>query len=164
MREKILYPSTGVRIFSPLMGIAAGAAGWRTASNHHLTGWLLLICSAIWLLAGLVNLLPRATFLRLTKEGLCLSTLFFRQELKWEDVADFRCFQFNSPGGALQSSFRARTYVVADISPDAKHPPKNIEASRRRYGCDFFFPFTFGMSAQQLADLLNKWRQQRAAV
>jgi hypothetical protein len=173
MPEKILYPSLSIRLFIPLAGIAGGVAGWQGASNQlpkspvlylhsplwwQGMGWFLIFCGVVWLVVGLINLLPGATFLRLSAEGLCLSTIFFRQELKWDDVVAFSLFQFNTPRGNLQSSFRARTFVVADISPDAEHPPKGMEKSRRLYGCDFFFPFTFGMPAQQLADLLNEWR------
>jgi hypothetical protein len=178
MTEKILYPSLVIRLFIPLVGVAGIVAGWQAASNNlpkspalyshsplwwQEMGWFLIVCSVVWLVVGLINLLPGATFLRLTAEGLCLSTIFYRQELRWDDIVSFSLFQFNVPRGALKSSFRARTFVVADISPDAKHPPKGVEKMRRVYGCDFFFPFTFGMPAQQLADLLNEWRLHRSA-
>jgi hypothetical protein len=171
--EKILYPSLGIRLFIPLAGIAGIAAGWKAASNQipkspvlyshsplwwQGMGWFIIFCGAVWLVIGLVNLLPAATFLRLNAEGLGLSTIFYRQELEWGDVANFRLFQFNALRGTLRSSLRARTYVVADISSDAKRPPKGMEKMLRVYGCDFFFPSTFGMSAQHLADMLNEWR------
>lgn len=175
MTERTLYPSLGIRLFIPLGGIAGIALGWQAAANQlpksfvfcllspiwwEGTGWLILFCGVLWLIAGLASLLPGATFLRLTAEGLCLSTFFYRQELRWDDVAKFRLFQFNKPPGTLMSSFRARTFVVADISPDAKHPPKGVEKMRQVYGCDFFLPYTFGMSPQSLADVLNEWRMQ----
>jgi hypothetical protein len=178
MTEMTLHPSLGIRLFVPLAGIAGIVAGWQALANQlpkgfvfysvspiwwEGMGWLIIFCGVLWLVAGLVNLLPGATFLRLKAEGLCLSTLFYRQELKWDDVANFRLFQFNAPHGSLRSSFRARTFVVADISPDAKHPPKGMEKTRQAYGCDFFLPFTFGMSPQCLADVLNEWRLQHCS-
>jgi hypothetical protein len=178
MPEKTLYPSLGIRLFIPIMGVAGVAAGWQAASNQlpqspilysypplvwQGIGWILALCGALWLIVGLINLLPVATFLRLTAEGLCLSTLFYRQELKWNDVVSFSLFQLKTRRGAMKSSFRARTYVVADIYPNAKCPPKGVEKVRSALGHDFFFPFTFGMSAQQLTDLLNEWRVRQSA-
>jgi hypothetical protein len=179
MCERTLYPSLGIRLFIPFTGLAGFALGWQAASNQlpknfvyyslspvwwESFGWLMIVCSFLWLLVGFVNFLPGATFLRLSAEGLCLSTIFYRQKLKWSDVVNFRLFQFNAPRGNLRPSFRTRTFVVADISPNAENPPKGLEKMRRTYDCDFFLPFTFGMSPQSLADLLNTWRLQHCST
>jgi hypothetical protein len=164
MEERIFYPSIGFRLFIPFLGLAGVVVGYQMLSDEagHYgllsnavyregVGMFLIIGASIGTALGLINLLPQACFLKFDPEKLMAVIFFYPQELKWIDVRLFRSFQFR------QSS---RYQVVADVYDNASLPLKKREALRDRYGCDFFLPCNYGMSAQKLTDLLNEWRNR----
>jgi hypothetical protein len=166
MEEKILYPSIGLKVFIPCLGLAGGIVGYHlfTGQEHFSypldntytqKGWgiFLLLGSLVITTLGLLKLLPSACFLKLDGDKLTTAIFFIRRELAWNDVSLFRTFRFrpSSPNR-----------VVADVYENAASPltRKLSTFSRNRYGIDFLLPCNYSMSAEDLMILLNEWRSR----
>jgi hypothetical protein len=134
---------------------------------EHAVGWLLLPCSALWVIAGVTNFSRRACFLKLNTEGFTTCWLFLSFNIKWSNVKEFRTGL--SPG----KSFKLKT-VVADVFDlnDIKYntplymgligylngPGAYYAQVRAWYGADIAIVTNYGLSAMDLVSLLNKWR------
>lgn len=134
----------GVSIFVLVVGGAAVAAGeqggwWAVAGGAVLTGFL-----------GL--LLVRPNRLELDDQGFTTVTpLGRRSRVEWR-----RCGAFRVHRPDIDGSFRAPLRVVYDTEDSNGHPLALV--SQVVAGGSAALPDTYGMSAADLADLLNRYR------
>lgn len=144
----------------------------RTKSVALLGGSLLFVLCGIWLreegpvaawltivLFGLaavvfsVNLLPGSSYLKLTSEGFEQRVLFRTHEEAWKDIQHFEAYRNPT------SSSRLVGYVYdPDCASTAGGAARKI--SRSLVGLDGALPDTYGMSADELAALMNDWLER----
>jgi hypothetical protein len=96
-----------------------------------------------------VQLVPGASYLRLSGEGFVVCTLFRRQPIvSWKEASAFRV--------ALVPPRRTKMVVYDRASGDPQRAARRI--NKFLVGPDEGLPDTYGMKSPDLADFLNDWR------
>lgn len=154
-----LYPSRAKIVWLLLIGLLFVLAGiWMV----HEGQWFGYVCAGFFGL-GLpilaLQLHPKAAYLRLTSEGFTFCTSFRAYTIRWTDVQKFAVNLLPLP---------AMTQMVAwNFSP---HYPRYQASARARAisksmsGYDGALPNTYGMKAQELAELMERLRQKYATT
>ena len=128
-------------------GLAAQAA-WRAS-----VAWAAIVFFGLGVLVAIVNVLPGGSYLELDQRGFTMCNLFRKTFHRWEDLAEF--FPLSLDGVKPMVALR---YV----------PSYQGQASARRLatklaGAEGGLPDTYGLSAAELARLLNKVRAEQSA-
>jgi hypothetical protein len=133
--------------------------------------WLLLLCSAflcggIWMISvgqskgwfvasfgglgvivTLVQSLPNASYLVLTKKGFVVRSLFRSHSYSWQEVGAFSV-----------ATIKRNRIVVFSFATTYQRARKVRTLLRTFAGYEGALPDTYGMKADDLASLLNEWR------
>ena len=103
-------------------------------------------------LASLWMLLPNSAYLLLTTTGFTVRTLFKQKDYRWAEVEDF--------GATI---LRGKPWVVFTLSREGKVnlPETSLRGLNKAVsGGDDNLPDTYGMSAEELAELMNQWKKR----
>jgi hypothetical protein len=151
--ELVLKPSK-LRQFRLLITGAIFTAGgvWMIAS-HNLMGWFVLLFFGLCLLVFVINLLPNASYLRLTKDGFEVKQLFRSNFYRWTDVQDIQS------GAQYKYGFPIRTYVGFNFSDTYEQAGKARAIAKSLTGCEGQLADNFGMEAPGLAALMARWKE-----
>lgn len=152
----VARPGTTLLRPSPVRWLLVGAgsavlvvAGIWLVSKGQGGGWLSIVFFGLCLAVCVVNLLPDASLLELSPEGLRVRSLFRDGFVRWGDVQAFtvrrvgfrRIVGWNyAPGYALHAAGRR---VAAGLT-----------------GLEGALPDSYGLSPKALAELLEQWRQR----
>lgn len=124
--------------------------GYLYRPTNALIGWLMMLFFGLGVLASLVNLYPGSTYLRLTSEGFTTATLARREFYPWTEIAQFTPIKIG-----------LNTMVGLSYVNPAAAPP--VRRTRLRLnGVEQVLPDTYGLSAEALADLLNRVRVEHS--
>jgi hypothetical protein len=138
-REALLVALSVVLAF---ISALAGASG-------SVIGWVGFFFFALAAVVIAVNLLPRASYLRLERSGFLVGSLFRADRLwRWNEVTGFRVYDL--PGGTRQVGF--------DFAPGAE--PAGSRLASRLAGVQGALPNSYGFKAEELADLMNRWQEE----
>ena len=112
-------------------------------------GWLGIgffgLCSIVFALL----LLPNASYLELTPEGFTIRSLFRSHSYSWTEIETF----------AVGYASRMKT-VVFNLSPFYENQHTLRKTNKKLFGFEACLPDTYGMSAEELADLMNTWKRR----
>jgi hypothetical protein len=125
---------------------AIGVLGVRT--DGPVVGWLCLILFGLGSIVFLIQLLPGASYLRLSPDGFTYCSLFRTWPMIfWRDVSEFRA-AYVSRGAAL---------VVYDSNATSKPTLRKI--NRALVGAtDGISASAYGLKPEELAEVMNAWR------
>jgi hypothetical protein len=106
------------------------------------------LCASV----GLVGLLPNSSYLTLTEQGFLFASLFRKHFVAWSSVQSFLPvkIKFNSMVGWTYSSEFRESRRLRRINTSIA----GVEAA---------LPDTYGMSAEQLANLMNRLRDKHTS-
>lgn len=96
-----------------------------------------------------LNLLPNSSYLRLTQEGFTICTMFKRRSVRWADVSKFGI-----------ASIGTRKTIGWDLS---QSPSTAEKAATIMTGYASTLPDTYGLTAEELADLMNRLRNEHTS-
>lgn len=114
-------------------------------------GWFFIVVSPIWAVVCLLQLLPNATYLRLTPEGFTTCVLFRAHSTRWDDVQEF---------GVTKKS---RAGVVGwNYVPGKSMPGSGHTISQASFGYEATLSHMHGMNPEELVVILEKLRRQYA--
>jgi hypothetical protein len=144
-----LYPSRKkwLLVFAGSALFAVGGA-WMIRSGDG-RGWLGVIFFGLGALVAAVQLLPGAGALMLDRDGFEVASLFRRHRTRWQDAAGFIAARLP----------RARQKMVAydDATLGTTSLTKfNVSVIGRNAA----LPDTYGFSADDLAQLMARWRER----
>jgi hypothetical protein len=131
--------------------VATLACGIMTAAGVWIIGdgqWLGLIPTfffGLGLVVSLILLLPNSSFLELDDDGFCFRNLFRDSRFSWADIAGFEARRL--------SMRKIVTFDFAHGYTASRHAPA---LARTISGAEGALPDTYGMSAEDLADLMNE--------
>lgn len=151
--EITLYPSRRAWLPVLLISIVFTAGGVWMAAKGDWKGWAALIFFGLCtLVSALMVLFPQVTSLRLTEEGFYIRSLFRTHFTRWEDVTGFAVFSIsvNAMVGFNYSASYTRQQLGRQWAQDLA-------------GWEGALSDTYGMSAQELADLMNAWKRDSEA-
>ncbi len=127
---------------------AIGVLGIRT--DGPVVGWLCLIVFGSGSILFLIQLLPGASYLRLSPDGFTYRSLFRTwPTIFWRDVSEFRA-AYVSLGAVL---------VVYDSNATSKPTLRKI--NRALVGAtDGISASNYGLDPEELAEVMNAWRSR----
>jgi hypothetical protein len=119
-------------------------------TDGGIVGWFGLVFFGLGSLVFAVQFMPSASYLSLTAEGFVVSALFRKWPLiRWEDVSAFRVAAAPPTGIKM---------VVFDWHRGTK--PLLRKINRALVGAGEGLPDTYGLKPGDLAELLNRWREE----
>ena len=117
--------------------------------------WLVIgffgLCAAVFI----VQLAPGANYLKLDREGFTYATLFRPIRVAWHDVSPF------SAGHIWLTRVVQFDPAQSATDPNAKRAVAAL--ARGLTGASGALPNTYGMTADALAELMNRWRDRAIA-
>jgi len=158
-RNLVLRPSLKKNAWMLVASIAFVAIGILAVLNEETkTGLLVLGFFSICAVVLSINLMPGASWLRLTNEGFHFRTLYREPKfIAWKSVSRFRVSEVSDETMVVYTSEKGAQSALA---------PMNAALT----GHTEALPNTFGESPEELAKLMNEWREravrdeQRAAT
>lgn len=147
----MLYPSR-LKLVGLLMVCAVFVGiGVAALGNHSpFVGWMCSLVFGVAFVVFLVQLLPGASYLRLTDEGFEFCAIFRKSPLiPWGDVSEFRVAKLPPAGNRM---------VVFDWKTRPQGRVRKI--NRTLAGATDGLPDNYGMKHQALADLMNERRSR----
>jgi hypothetical protein len=117
--------------------------------------WLGIIFFGSGVVVFTINLLPNCTHLKLSEKGFEARTLYRSSFTPWADVELF--------GAGTAMGNKTVCFAYSAFSPSLKKASKDGVGWLRKLNNTEgigWLPQTYGMSAEDLAKLLNKWKQK----
>ena len=148
----ILKPSPGKLARNFILVAACAVLGVFTAASGEKLGWLLAVFFGLGLLVFPLQMLPGSTYLRLTKEGFEMSSLYRKRGYRWSDVSGFSVGQVSK--GKM---------VVFGLSEQFQSLQGLRRASKKITGYEAALPDNYGMRYEDLAALMNQYKEEAGA-
>jgi hypothetical protein len=117
-----------------------------------LEGWLVLIFFGLVAVVGAGAMLPGAGGLILDRDGFGVTSLFRRHRTRWQDATGFQ---------AARIPPARQSFVVYDDATQSKKSLAKINVGI--VGRNAALPDTYGLSADDLAQLMAQWRERTLA-
>jgi hypothetical protein len=144
----ILYPSR-TKWLLVLLGCAAFAAiGFWMIASENVFGWLLLLFFGTGAGLAFVALLPGASALKLDRRAFEITSLFRRYPVSWQAVSNFEALPIATSGIKV---------VLFDNADEGHRVISNLNVAVSGHNAGL--PDTYGMSAEELASLMVRWRE-----
>jgi len=134
------------------LAVASGAfvigGIWELANNQPFSGWLTIIFFGFCFGVALLNLLPKASYLRLSTNGFVMCSSFRRRFYSWQSVGEFSVRKIG------------RQEMIVFNSEQDSHS-KLAGTNRLFTGGTSAIPFTsYDVPSTVLARQLNEWRER----
>jgi hypothetical protein len=147
-----LYPSRKKWLLVFAGGALFASGGVWMIRSGEWTGWFPLVIFALVVVIAAVAMLPGAGALTLDREGFEITNLFRRHRTSWQDALRFATARIPP---ATQ-----RWVVYDDLGHSAKQLAKiNVEIVGRNAA----LPDTYGLSSDDLGQLMTEWRERALA-
>ena len=125
------------------------AGGVWMSSRGEWMGWFASCFFGLGIIVAIVQLLPNASYLLLTEDGFESRSLYRSWFLRWNEVAYFSTVTIGHN--------RMVSMGFSDLYGTAKTTRR---FARFISGAEGALPDPYGMKADQLADLLNEWKNR----
>lgn len=130
------------------------------ATGDRVDGWVYLALALLFLAAGLLQRLPKISYLKLTPEGFAERHLFQSRSLvRWQDVEQFIIGHAN---WAWWLGLGLLKWVAFNFVPAYAERSTREKLVRRWFGYDRSLLHVYGRSPDELAELLNQWRARHS--
>ena len=116
--------------------------------------WLGVIFFGAGVGIALFGMLPGSAYLELTPTGFKIRSLLRSQTYRWRDVDSFRT------ADVLYVGRFVRRMVVFDIASPYQQSRSLRRVSKALTGYDVALPDLYGVRADDLAALMNEWRER----
>lgn len=144
-----LYPKRSSAIGLLVLSLAFVAVGVWMGSSGRWEGWLCAAFFGLGVPIAVVQLMPGSTFLRIDADGITFTNLFRKTSLPWSAFQQFFVVTIR------QTGLKVHDMVAFDFAPTHERARAARALSRAIAQCDGALPNTYGMKAQELAELLN---------
>ncbi|WP_374711656.1 hypothetical protein [Symbiobacterium terraclitae] len=145
-----LRPNPMKWIFVMVLMAAMAAGGLWLWHEEPLPASVAVVFGLLGALAAAVQMLPNASYLRLTPEGFTFCSLFRSHTVAWSDVTEFYVLEHRGNGHKL---------VGWHYAPHYAHQLTLRIVNDNLIGVEAALPDTYGMDAYALADLMAELQQ-----
>lgn len=143
----ILHPRRQKLLLLLAMSLAFVAAGVMMIRDERPMGWFSAGFFGLCSLVFLIQLHPRASFLKLERNGFTFCALFRSHTVRWEDVREFDVTQV------------VLNRMVGWNFVHGYRPAEKTRAlSHSMSGYESALPDTYGLKAEELAQIMEHWR------
>ncbi|MFY2765148.1 STM3941 family protein [Arenimonas sp. MALMAid1274] len=115
--------------------------------GQMLLGWLNVGFFGLGVAVAAISLLPGSNYLRLSRDGFEVCSLYRRGTVRWRDVQAF-----------FPAEIARRPLVCWNYADDYDRQRAGRLLATELAGVEAALPDTYGLSADALAQLLNQWR------
>jgi hypothetical protein len=143
--ERILRPDKWKLVPFLLLSLAFAVIGIRIVREGSASGWLAVIGFSMSSAALAVMLLSRSGDLRLDADRFTIRSVFGVRSYRWRDIERFVVAPFGF-------------FKIVAFTPIPQR-----RGATAHGGVKETLPDTYGMPAEELADLMNQWRERHAA-
>jgi hypothetical protein len=147
----LLRPRRTKWILLLAVSLAFAVGGGVMARGGKPEGYLGLAFFGLCALVAAAMLLPGTAYLRLTRDGFEVRSLFRSRQTRWADVGELRAGRIG-----------LNAMVVFNFAPTYARAKKLRAVASVLTGVEGAIPDTYGYSAKDLAGLLNQWRSRAA--
>ncbi len=144
---KILRPSKLKTIAFLIVSLALTVGGFFMIEEKGFMGWITFICFGLASIVFLLQFIPNSTYLKLTHDGFEVRSLFRSHFTPWDQILQFKAGYLGPNKG-----------VVYDYSFKHQKQATGKKISKLLAGNEGGLPETYGMSAKDLAALMNEWK------
>ncbi|MEM6687019.1 MAG: STM3941 family protein [Bacteroidota bacterium] len=148
LEEKILYPSKVKSSMLVIISLIFTLGGAFMIAAGDTIGWLVSGFFGICLVVAIVGMFPKANYLKLHKSGFELCSLFRKTKYQWEDVHMFKV-----------KKMYVNTMVMFNFSEQFQQHITMRKVNTKLSGSEGALPDTYGLTAKELASLLNTYQQ-----
>jgi hypothetical protein len=153
--EVLILRHSGPRALLITAACAVGIAGlWSIRHQEGLaTVWVaIILVGGFGAFAGVLPLLPGASYLRLDATGFTYCAAFFSVDVAWREVAEF--------GVIPKDAGHAYATVGFNFVPTYTKNAAGRELTKSINGWEGGLPATYGKRPDELAELMNEWRRR----
>jgi hypothetical protein len=126
--------------------------GHEVSLKTTIGGWVLVVLFGICIIACAIHLVaPGVSALHLHREGFNYTSIFRRASFTWSDTKDFEVWTSHN-----------NKLVAFDNFHSKKSWLKSVDTALM--GRNTGLPGTYGVSAEDLVTVLNKWRERALAT
>jgi len=143
--HQVLRASRGKLIVLTISSLLFVAAGFYTGIEKP-SSYLGAIFFGLCFLIGFVQLLPQASYLKITDEGFTFCSLFRKTTVPWEKIQKFSHIRVG-----------LNQMTAWNFAQGAYPESKLRSVSKSISGYDAAFPDTYGMKAEALAEFMNAY-------
>jgi len=144
-----LRPDGKGMFFLIVVSLIFVAVSWWVARLGNTVGYVGVAFFGLGLVVFAIKLLPNSSYLRLTKEGFTVCSLFHCHTVPWPDTSEFGI-----------ADLGAKKMVAWNSSLFAEKLPSLFKASQLISGYGCALPETYGLGAEKLCALLNSTRAE----
>src|SRR5215469_798043 len=148
----ILWPKKSKYLLFLLVCAAFTVAGVLMVRGGDAMGWLAILCFGFGVIVFCVLLLPGSAYLKLDGAGFTFCSLFRSHTLRWYEIASFGTARIGR-----------RKLVGFNFSQFHRGQGRMRKISSAISGYEAALPDTYGMKTEDLAALMNDWRQRSAS-
>lgn len=123
------------------------AVGSFLLDKEPIVAWFTIVFFGLGVIVFIIQLFPNASYLKLTKEGFEIRSLFRSDFTNWKDVQVFRS------GNAGPNKM-----VMFDFAERHKKFKQGKKIAKSISGNQGALPNSYGMSVTELAELMNEWK------
>jgi hypothetical protein len=150
--ELTLRPKRLKYLLFALLSAGFAAVGMLMLRDGNPTGWVEILFFGAGALVFCVLLLPGSAYLKLDPGGFTLCSLFRSHSMRWFEVESFAADWIG-----------ARKMVVFNYSKFHRGQDRLRKVASTIAGYEAALPDTYGLTAEDLAAVMNDWRR-RATV
>ena len=144
-----LYPSKRRTILLLIISLVFTAGGVWMISEGKPEGWLGAIFFGVCTLFSILKLVPNSSCLRISEKGFEIRSLFRGTFIRWNEVDQF------------ESGYMGHTKkVFFNFSVQHSNAETGKKVAKFLAGFEGMLPDTYGKSADELAQLMNQWREK----
>jgi hypothetical protein len=147
-QELILRPSRRQAVLLFAVCAAFAGAGVGMVRDEASGGWFVLLFFGLGTIVALIQLLPGASYLRLTVTGFSVRTMYRTHSYEWSDV---RRFEVGEVGPDRR--------VVFDFAGHYDKKATGRAVASALAGAEGALADNYGRTAEDLARLLNDWKR-----
>jgi len=153
MKEKILYPNKFKSILWLLVTLVFTVGGIFMILDGENMGWLVVSFFGLGIPVFILNLLPKAAYLKLDTDGFETCTMFKKTRYRWEDVHSFTTGRIHS-----------NKMVMYNFSEKFQKQKTMRKISSGLAGSEAALQDTYGLKATELAALMNDYKQKYSTI
>jgi hypothetical protein len=141
------------------LGVGSGclvftALGVLMIQSGQQFGWLCVIFFGIGVFISVAYMFPNASYLKLDSVGFTMCSFYRAQTFRWEDVSGFGVAQV----------FPNNKMVMFNFNPSYSQTSRLRTLNVNLVGYEAGLPDNYGLKHEQLAELLNKYKESARAA
>ena len=145
--EVILRPRKSRALLYLMLCAIFTVIGILMIADNKLMGWFVGPTFGLGVVVFILLMLPNSSYLLLKEDGFTVCSLYRTSSLKWSDIEGFEVTTIIGP-----------KIVGFNFSSTYNRQQKVRKISKNMAGYEGALPDTYGISAKELAELLNNWK------